>query len=292
MATEPNHLLEYSIDSLLKVFNPDRKPILYKYHFFKLMNLLDSELKTQGVDIKLPGYWYKYGFYVDLNFLDIVLPRKFTKNYVLNNTIVPAARTRREYKIEPDIKRKVDLAVHRLWNQYGFKSKYGEKAKKDSYEINAPYKFNSIFQDYIETVKRKEVGFTSRKEQLEPLLDNLLNTFSEEDFSELFDVYLEWDDTTRLIIDCISNKEQYDLTNSLMELFWDVYSNGVKIIHNQNIPDDEIIVKWKKSYKASIPILYEQIEDVREGIISKHHETFDENVETVTKLMKCAYEIH
>ena len=73
------------------------------------MNLLDVELKTQGVDIKLPGYWYKYGFYVDLNFLDIVLPRKFTKNYVLDNTIVPAVHTRKDYKIEPDIKRKVDL---------------------------------------------------------------------------------------------------------------------------------------------------------------------------------------
>ena len=292
MATEQDHLLEYSIDSLLKAFNPDRKPILYKYHFFKLMNLLDVELKTQGVDIKLPGYWYKYGFYVDLNFLDIVLPRKFTKNYVLDNTIVPAVHTRKDSKIEPDIKRKVDLTVRRLWNQYGFKSKYGEKAKKDSYEINAPYKFNSIFQDYIKTVKRKEVGFTSRKEQLEPLLDNLLNTFSEEDFPELFDVYLEWDDTTRLIVDCISNKNQYSLINSLMELFWDVYSNGVKIIHNQNIPDNEIIVKWKKTYKASIPILYNQIEAIREDIISKHHEPLSENGATVKKLMKCAYGIH
>ncbi len=292
MATKPNHLLEYSIDSLLKAFNPDRKPIFYKYHFFKFMNLLDLRLKAQGVDIKLPGYWYKYGFYVDLNFLDAVLPRKFSENYVLGNGIVPAVHTRRDYKIKADIKRKVDSTVRRLWNQYGFKPNYGAKAKKDSYEMNAPYEFNSIFQDYIETVKRKEVGLTSRKEQLEPLLDNLLNTFSEEDFPELFDVYLEWDDTTRLIVDCISNKGQYSLTNSLMELFWDVYSNGVRIRHHQNIPDNKILVKWIKTYKASIPILYEQIEDIRKNIISKHYEPLGNNGDTVKELMKCAYAIH
>ena len=292
MATKPNLLLEYSIDSLLKTFNPDRKPILYKYHFFKLMNLLDTRLKTQGVNIKLPGYWYKYGFYVDFNFLDAVLPRKFSENYVLYGKIVPALHTRRDYGIEADIKHKINLTIRRLWDQYGFKPNYGAKAKKDSYEINAPYKFNSIFQGYIETVKRKEVGLISRKEQLEPLLDNLLNTFSEDDFPELFDVYLEWDDTTRLIVDCIPNKDQYSLINYLMESFWGAYSNGVRIRHHQNIPDNKILVKWEKTYEESIPVLYKQIEDIREDIFSKHYKPLGNNSDTVKELMECAYGIH
>ncbi len=65
MVTKPNFLLEYAIDSLLKTFNPERKPVMLQFHFFKLMNLLDTRLRKQGVDIELPGYWYKYGFYIE-----------------------------------------------------------------------------------------------------------------------------------------------------------------------------------------------------------------------------------
>jgi len=78
MEKKPNFLLEYRIDSLLKTFNPYRKPMMKQYHFYKLMNLLDTRLKKQGMDIKLPEYWYKYGFYSEYRFFDAVLSRKFS----------------------------------------------------------------------------------------------------------------------------------------------------------------------------------------------------------------------
>jgi hypothetical protein len=57
--------------------------------------------------------------------------------------------------------------------------------------INAPYKFISIFQEYIDIVNRTETGFISKKETLETLLDNLFSEFPDKDFSELYDTYLE-----------------------------------------------------------------------------------------------------
>ena len=61
MNEEKNQLLEYTIDTLLNTFNPDRKPIMKKAHFFKMMDIVDTKLLKQGIDIRYPSYWYRYG---------------------------------------------------------------------------------------------------------------------------------------------------------------------------------------------------------------------------------------
>jgi hypothetical protein len=293
MVTKPNPILEYSIDSLLKAFNTYRKPVLNHSHFSKLMNLLDTRLRKQGIDMELPGYWYKYGFYIEPRFLDSALPRKFTEYYTLDDTVVPPMHPKRDYGLKADIKKTIDSIVRYLWKQYGYKSDYGKKVKSDSYQINSPYDFNTIFQDYIDVVNRKERGFGSRKDQLESLLDDLLNNFPEDDFPELFDLYLEWDDTVRLILDCISSEKQYSLIVDLRDKFWDVFSEGVRIIHHQNIPDEKSIIdEWERKYEQSIPAFYHELEDLREEILSDNYEFSDKNEDTVKKLLKCAYENH
>ncbi len=83
MVKTPNLLLEYAIDSLLKTFNSQRKPVMPQSTFYKLMNILDTRLRNQGVDIELPGYWYRYGFYIDINFLDIRVSPRFVQKYTL-----------------------------------------------------------------------------------------------------------------------------------------------------------------------------------------------------------------
>ena len=103
--------------------------------------------------------------------------------------------------------------------------------------INAPYKFNSIFQEYIDIVNRPETGFISKKETLEPLLDNLLSEFPDKDIPELYYTYYEWDDTMRLCLDLLSGKKQYKLIKEMKELFWEIFSKGVRIVRNQNSPD-------------------------------------------------------
>lgn len=292
MVTKPNFLLEYAIDSLLKTFNPERKPVMRQFHFFKLMNLLDTRLKKQGVDIELPGYWYKYGFYIEPRFLDTVLPRKFSEMYMISGTYVfPPLHSKKKYDIAEDIRHKIDSTIQWLWRQYGFKSNYGAKAKKESYEINVPYAFNTTFQEFIEIVKRKETGFVSRKESLEPVLDALLSEFPEKEFSELHSTYLEWDDTIRLILDCVTDKKQYELTNKLMELFWETYSKGVRTRHNQHIPIPDILKHWKNEYEKSIPDAYKQIEDIRRKVLLENYRASDKDEKLVQQLMKKAYEM-
>ena len=291
MVTKPNFLLEYTIDSLLKTFNQERKPVMKKAHFFKLMNLLDARLKKQGVDIELPGYWYKFGFYIEINHLNSVLPRDFSKFYMMDEFIVPPLNTRKKYEILDEIKNKIDITIRYLWKEFGFKSGYGNAVKKKSYEINAPYKFNSIFQEYIDIVNRTETGFISKKDTLEPVLDNLLSEFPDKDFSELYDTYLEWDDSTRLCLDILSGKKQYELIKEMEELLWETFSKGVRIRHNQNLPDPGIITRWKIEYESEIPRTHKHIENIRNSLLSANYKASGKDETLVKKLMKKAYEM-
>lgn len=292
MVRTPNFLLEYAVDSLLKTFNPQRKPIMPQSTFFKLMNLLDTRLRKQGVDIELPGYWYRYGFYIDINFLDIVLQKEFRKFYMIDDShVVPPMHPRKKYEIAEQIRRKIDSTIRWLWEQYGYKSNYGAKAKKESYAISAPYGFNTTFQEYIKIVNRRETGFVSRKDELEPILDKLLSEFPEKEFPELYSSYLEWDDTTRLILDSVPESKQDALLKKLMDLFWETYSRGVRIRHNQNIPVPELVSRWKDDYNKSIPDTLKQIEDMRKKVLSEHYKASGKDEGLVQQLMKKAYEM-
>lgn len=289
---EANYILDYSIDSLIKAFNPHCKQVMNKTHFFKLMNLLDTRLKTQDIDIGLPGYWYQYGFYVELPFFDAVLPRKFSEQYMRGNCMYPSRLSKDSYNIASHIKNTIDSVINNLWNQFGYQSGYGQLAKDESYKVNAPYKFNTIFQEYLEIVNRKEVGFASKKEILEPILNNLLSEFPENDYPELYDIYLEWDDTTRLILDCVpAGKIQNDVVKALKDLFWKTYSKGVRIQHNQNIPIDNLVNKWREEYDILVPDVYNSIEDIRKKVLSTHYECSDDGDVFVKQLMEKAYEI-
>lgn len=289
---ESNYTLDYSIDSLIKAFNPDHKSVMNKAHFFKLMNLLDTRLKKQGIDIGLPGYWYQYGFYIEPRFLDAVLPRKFSDQYMRGDCMYPSQNSKYNYTIPPKIKQSIDSIISNLLEQFRYKSGYGQLAKDESYEKNTPHKFNTIFQKYIEIAGRSEAECASKKEILESILNNLLSEFPEKDYPELYDIYLEWDDTTRLILDCVpAGKMQNETVKALMNLFWETYSKGVRIQHNQNIPIDNLVDKWREEYKKSLTGVYKTIRDIRKNVFSKYYERSDDGDVFVKQLMEKAYEM-
>ena len=261
-----DQLLVYSIDSLLENFNPESKPIMKKLHFFKLMCILDIRLKKQGIDIKYPSYCYKFGYYSETKLLETIIPN-FRNQYEVKEFIMLPHSAKNNYNIESRDKFIIDRAVRHLCEDFRYQNEYGLKAKKASYNLNSPYQFNTLFQEYISAVESKSTLFHSRKKQLEFFLNRLLFKFPEKDFEELIDIYLEWDDTTRLILDCIpeTEKRQQLLIETLMNIFWDIYSKGVRIKYNQNIPP-KIVEEWKASYKKEFSGFYEKINDVKNEI--------------------------
>lgn len=288
---ESNIVLGYTIDALLQNFNPDRKKIMKKSSFFKLMNLIDIRLKKSGIDIKLPGYWYKYGFYIEPEFLDLTLKKEFQKTYILDNQFVLPPSKISVYKIPYEIRVLIDQEIEGVVRKYRYVKKYGELAKEDSYLLNSPYKFNTIFQDYLKIITRKERPIIPIADKLELLLDSLLSAFPEVDFSDIYDIYLNWDDTSRLIIAHVEERHQMEPINEITNVFWDLYSNGVRIKHHQNLPDEKIVNHWIQIHKENLGSINQKILKIRKKILLENYSSSEKNTEFVKELMKKAYEL-
>ena len=221
----------------------------------------------------------------------MVIPQGFKTRYFNDseNVLYPH-RHRKHYDINSNLKRIIDLTISAICGQYGYKKNYGDILKKDSYKLNSPYKYNTIFQDYIAAVTNKNSTLTSREDLLDNLLNQLLNEFPEDDYPELIDINLEWDDTTRLVLHCLDGSQQQEITKSLMEIFWDLYSKGIRIKYNQNIPDKTIEV-WTEQYNDSLSTAYKKIEEIKNNVFLNLSTPFETDVVFAKKLLKKAHEI-
>ncbi|AKB50491.1 hypothetical protein MSBRW_1238 [Methanosarcina barkeri str. Wiesmoor] len=285
-------MLGYAVDRLIKAFNPYRKEVMNRYHFCKLMNLLDSRLQKQGVDIKLPGYWYKYGFYTEERLLDQVLPYPFSENCILGELIYPPTITvdfsGKVAVREQDIILKTISILH---DQYGFKEGYGDLAKKESYDINSPYKFNTLFQEYL-LITNKNVSHVteSLKDDITIKLDELLSEFPIDSFPEIASIHFDWDDTTRVVLDYAPDVIKLNLVRQLRDIFWEIYPKRVRIDCNQNIPE-HVIRQWKSAYKGELNDAEETIENIRNKVLDTYYTPSEDNKEFVKYLMQDIYNI-
>nr|HML25500.1 hypothetical protein [Methanomethylovorans sp.] len=194
---------------------------------------------------------------------------------------------RTSYNIEAVQKKVIESTVQSMWTQYGYKS--GELLKAESYKQNSPYMFNTIFQDFIQVVDNPNRTFTPIDFLISSSLDGLLSKFPQNDFPEIEDFYLEWDDTTRLALTLEDKKTKIKLIKELKNLFWQTFSKGVRLKINKNIPNQKII-QWEDEYQALIPQMHIAIEKIRESIIlgeSKIEVEVEEDI--VKSIMQKAY---
>lgn len=291
MNGEKNQLLEYTIDTLLKTFNPDRKPIMKKAHFYKMMDIVDTRLNQRGINLKYPSYWYMYGAVTDFARLDEVIPRGFSAHYFDGENVLYPTSHRRIYDVDSQKRSIIDSTIRSVCEKYRYKSDYGKLLKRDSYKLNSPYKFNTTFQDYIEVVSRpNQSTLFSKEDVLETLLDKLLEEFPEDHFPELLDINLVWDDTTRLVLDYL-DESKYDCLMTLMNLFWGVYSKGIRSIYNKYFPAERVI-SWKQEYEKSLPTAEKKIEELRKKILVEQNHSFSPDEDLVKKLLKAAYNLN
>ena len=285
-------MLGYAVDRLIKAFNPYRKNVMNKYHFCKLMNLLDSRLQNQGINIKLPGYWYQYGFYTEDRFLDQVLPYSFSENCILGEFVyAPAVTVDFSGKVSVREQEIISKTINILYEQYGFKKGYGDLAKKESYDINSPYKFNTLFQEYLFiTSKNVSLVTESLKYDIIIKLDELFSEFPIDCFPELASIHFGWDDTTRVVLDCVPDVIKLNLVRQLRDIFWEIYPKGVRIACNQNIPG-YVISQWESAYEGELNSAEEAIEDIRNKVLDTYYTPSEENKEFVKKLMQDIYNI-
>ena len=291
-----NPLLKYSIERLLNEANPEGGTFFGATAFNKMIFLLFRQLQEDNVDIKLPYYWYLQGSLIEEQQFetDVGNPRQY---YITSDHSSRRMMSVPKTSISSDEKRIVDQNIQNLVQNYKqtngyFKKGYLDLLLNDVYD-KAPYEFqrtfNRKFIPFLNSFKnpanRKvpvSLSFTDENlETIEAFLDSSLRVFPDDDMERIYDTYLEWDDTVRIAVEYDQNRI-FSLTDSV----WKMFCKNLRIIKNENIPD-ELVQQWDFSFTSSVfPEYQETLHKLRTSLLKKWKKGQEEDKEIDTLVKK------
>ena len=264
-----NDLLRYSIYKLLDTFDPKREEYISQIRFYKLLFLLHSDLKKVDVDIQLPYFWYLHGDVVMTSFLpaDVfelrdkgawkaILPTSFPSNLNIDGRVL----------------RIINYHIEALKKSFQY-----EKTKEIIKAVykRAPYDFQREYKNFIFLVDNqfRFRGITSKfwgapdDRLFDNQFDSLRAIFPENDFQELYLPFLQWELFTKYQL---KQKDRLpkEPTITLINKFWNIFSEGLKFRCYENLPG-WLIDHWKKEYPHKVNAFNKYLGNYREFFYSK-----------------------
>ena len=97
---------------------------------------------------------------------------------------------------------------------------------------------------------------------IQDVLDDLLVCYPEDQMEELYETYLEWDDTVRLAL-------EYNLNEviPLIDGFWEIFCGLLRTKYNENILDP-VVEAWKvKFFSQDFPAYRQHLKQVRRELL-------------------------
>ena len=242
----------------------------------KLCVLSDRKLgQDYDRDIGLPQYWYKYG--------------KTLAESEINDTVAftPRSNHRRGFAYYPadqvdesdfdhlgeDLKDDIYQVAVDVVSEHG--NKDYQELEKYQYENFPPHEFVTAygnFRWYLSSIsldkdQRTFEYFTDpdEKSTIEELLDEMLVAFDEDEFEDIYYLYLDWDDTIRLLNEeGASPRELSDFT----ELFIEAFAKAtLRLKKNSNISESRI-AEWEDQKDTVLDELDKKIQRRRSSALS------------------------
>lgn len=298
-----NPLLKYSTEKLLNAANPDGLYFFKKTTLNKMLYLLYLRLNERGLNIELPFFWFKWGTLTDDFVYSELVGLPFSR-YFTNDGSTRAMHIVPHANIEDFKKSIIDEEIGFLIRKYQddrgyFVHDYLQLILNDVY-ATAPYEFQRTFNrglyKYVEqfkTLKRKKIPSKLKLDsanvlQIRQYLSKLLNEFPN-DFTELFDLFLEWEDTMELALNY-----NHTMSLELLDNFWDMFARSLRIRKNENIPQ-YVIDQWRDRFKKVDLIKFEkELSANRNELLLIHLDNSQSNSDVdniVNEMMDCAYEM-
>jgi len=290
-----NNRLLYAVEVLLKEANPEG---IYfgKTTFYKLLFLLMERLLVRGIDIKLPYSWYRYGTMVERQefFAATGIP---LIHYAPQQGSTIHMKTIPDRDLPFNEKQIITDEVRQLLSEFPEKD-YLDNRNRDRYvDIiyeRAPLSFQKSFsRNFLKDVKNfrnmPRVLTCSQRIIFEKYLDELLSGYPVREMEDLYDTYLEWDDTFRLALD--NNPFVLD---PLATDFWNIFCRLLRTKFNGNISDNSILDWTIRFHEEDLPDYQQRLVAAREELLEMHTKTTppDNDVEKITqKMMKLSYDM-
>jgi len=243
--------------------------------FHKLCILTDRRLKEEyDRDICLPQYWYKYG--------------KTLAEPEINEEVAftPHSNHRRGYSYYPadqvgesdfdhlseDLKDDIFQAAHEAVKKHGDKDY--EELEKYQYRNFPPHEFVTAYGDFrwfLSSISsdrnQKTIGHfvdPAEKSKIEKLLDEMLVSFDENEFEDIYEHYLDWDDTIRLLNEeGASARELLDFT----ETFIEAMAKAILRFKNQSNISEDRLNEWEEEREKVLNDLEKKIQRRRKSTL-------------------------
>lgn len=244
--------------------------------FHKLCILADKKLNEEyDREIGLPQYWYKYGKTLAESEIDDAVTFTPRSNHRSGFAYYPAEQVSESDfdHLDEDLKDDIFQASIEVVDKHGEKS-YKE-LEKYQYENFPPHEFVTAygnFRWYLSSISldrnQKTIEhFTdpSAKSTIEELLDEMLFSFDEDEFEEIHDLYLDWDDTVRLLNEeGASARELLDFT----ETFIEAIAKAVLRFKDRSHISETRLEKWEEEKEKVLNDLEKKIHRRRKSALS------------------------
>jgi hypothetical protein len=244
--------------------------------FHKLCILADKKLNEEyNRNIGLPQYWYKYGKTLAESEIDDTVTFSPTSNHRRGYAYYPADQVSESDfdHLDEDLKDDIFQVAIEVVDEHGDKDY--QELEKYQYENFPPHEFVTAYADlrwYLSTISsdknQKTIEYftdPSEKSTIEELLDEMLVSFDEDEFEEIYDLYLDWDDTVRLLNEeGASARELLDFT----ETFIEAIAKAVLRFKNQSHISDQRLDEWKEEKEKVLNDLEKKIQRRRKSTLS------------------------
>lgn len=242
--------------------------------FHKLCCLTDKHLKEDfDREIGFPKHWYKYGRMAHEGLISSEVTFTPQANYKSGQAYYPADRVNESDfdHLSEDLRDDIFSAAQDIVQKHGDKT--AEELEEFQYKNDAPNDFVKAYGDLRLRIAARivddeeQASFDSfrddrEKTLMEDLLDDMLVNFPEDDYEGIYDEYLLWDDTFRLLHEQdASARVLHEFLETFIEQLSKTY---LRFEDNSNIPEEEI-EKWEEEREEEIEKLEKEIRKRRDA---------------------------
>lgn len=266
---------EYLGYQLLVKIKEQHKRQISRSKFLKVNCLADDYLRRElDTDINLPRYWYLYGEIMDENSINGEFYHAPSARGFNGQQYLPSQEFEDdEFDVSDDERAAIQDAAQ--WAAVRFAKRNAEQIKAHQYKVQAPKEFIRGYSELRERLSATDLqeqqllsNYTeneaTNQEIVLDLLDEMLLTYPEERYDDMYPLYLQWDDTARMLVE---GDPQYNKLANFLDSFIKALSKvHLRFVHGHNIPEDRI-QKWERERDDILSKFEEELDDMRTALL-------------------------
>jgi len=229
--------LDYTSYVIISKYKEETNEYPSGLYFNKIASLAYRRLKSDGIDIKLPHYWYRYGDQVH----QYSMPNNLSWNHEspLKTVVKWGYEAPMPLHTETETYKSIDKVVSELTERYAHNE---FEAVREVYK-HAPFKFQQKFLNLRETFygRSKALNWDSNayKEISKPIFKSTFNSFPKHKFPSLVHQYKVVRD---FINEYTDNNYDYNLLQDTCTNFWFLFCYHLRLNKEarENIPKQTI----------------------------------------------------